>query len=129
MTPEHSKQALVDLMASTRAVMGLDEAGWDAAYELEPDPCSLSNDEAGVNFVDARYWAGETDPDPAELVDKVRAHWESAGLVTDVDDRSKSGDTLIWLTGRGGPVEGMEMTIIPGQVALDGESVCVVGEY
>lgn len=68
------------------------------------------------------------DPDPEQLINTVRAHWESEGLVVTISDQTRGDDTLIRVTGRGGTVKNVRMVIIPGQVTLDGESICVVGE-
>jgi len=126
MTPDAAEQALIELMTSTREVMGLDEAGWDPEFPLAPDPCALSNDERGINFVDVRTWTGDTEADA--VIAEVQQHWEEQGLTTSIRDQSNGGHTLMRLIGRDGPVENIRVTIAPGQVSLDGESICVVGE-
>ncbi|KRC59140.1 hypothetical protein ASE14_15280 [Agromyces sp. Root81] len=113
-------------MTSTREVMGLDDEGWDPEFPLAPDPCTLSNDEQGINVVDVRTWTGDADADA--VISEVQQHWEEKGLTTSIRDRSNGGDTLVRLSGRDGPVANIRVTIVPGQVSLDGESVCVVGE-
>jgi len=128
MTPEESKNSLAELMSSTRELMALPEDGWDPEYPLAADPCTLSNRSMGINYIDVRTWAGSPDPAPEELISTVRDHWESAGLAVTIADQTKGDDTLIRVIGRGDAVRNIRIVIIPGQVTLDGESVCVVGE-
>lgn len=128
MTPEESKLGLEGLMASTREIMALPEGGWDREFPLAADPCTLSNGSAGIDYIDVRTWAGTPDPDPEELIKAVQAHWESEGLVVTISDQTKGEDTLVRVTGHGESVRSVRIVIIPGQVTLDGESICVVGE-
>ncbi|MFE6964145.1 hypothetical protein ACFVAJ_03470 [Agromyces sp. NPDC057679] len=127
MTPEESKQALVELMSSTYDLMALSEEGWDPEYPLAADPCTLSNGTNGINYIDVRTWTG--DVEATELIDAVRDSWTSEGLSTELDVRRReSGGSDYWLVGRGESVENIRIVIIPGQVTFDGESTCVVGE-
>jgi len=51
-------------------------------------------------------------------------------MTTELDIRTgESGESDYWLVGRGRPVKNIGVTVIPGQVTLDGESICVVGYY
>ncbi|GAA1779945.1 hypothetical protein GCM10009748_11340 [Agromyces lapidis] len=46
-----------------------------------------------------------------------------------VPDQSTPERVTVRLIGRGGSVKNIRVTIIPGQVTLDGESWCVVGDW
>lgn len=127
MTPEESKQGLVELISSTRELMALPEDGWTPEYPLQADPCRLSNETDGINYIDVRTWTG--DAEATELIEMVDDYWKSQGLTTELDVREgESGESHYWLVGRGGVVKNIGVTVIPGQVTLDGESICVVGE-
>ena len=133
MTPTESEQALIELIASTMKVMPLSDTAWDWGVENQTEllagPCRLSNGELGANYIDDRTWTGDTDVDA--LVGTVQESWESLGLTTTIDVRGTGkprSEQHIFLTGWGGPVKNIGITVIPGQVTLSGESICVVGD-
>lgn len=138
MTPTESKETMLGLLASTVEASALPAEGWsytvDVHHELVPDPCTLPTWDPGVNYTSLIAWHGETgtEADVDELVEKVRTHWEAQGLTTRLDIRQAgtSGlDRHVWLVGEGGAdIDGIDITVIPGQVTLGGESLCVVDE-
>ncbi|WP_157432153.1 hypothetical protein [Agromyces italicus] len=130
MTQTESEHALSELMTSSREVLALPSEGWDQGYPLVPDPCILSNGDLGVDYVDLRTWTGDTgtEADTDALLERVREHWEAQGLTTSLDVRegNPGDEPYLFFTGRGGPVQNIRVSVIPGQVTLDGESICVV---
>ncbi|WP_139417244.1 hypothetical protein [Agromyces laixinhei] len=123
MTPEKSRQSVVDVLSSTIAELGTE--GWSPFDDLGIEDCTLKDGETGVTFVGDTTGPGA---DPESTIATVEAHWTSLGMVTRTVEASSPDDTLIRLYGEAGPLEGIVLYADIDQTVIEAESLCAVGD-
>lgn len=92
MSPEESKQAVLDVLDSTIELIGT--SGWSEYNDPGIRDFELSDGAAGVNFVSNSTGAGG---DAASTVATVEAHWKTLGMTSRVVEGANPADTRIHL--------------------------------
>lgn len=119
MTPQESRDALVNTIAETAAL--IDGPDWAETSEPSPQRCETGwaiGTKYGYDLA-----APRPERDRIADVEKVAKCWKSLGMDIHID--IESGPVVF---GAGGPIQNIEFSTDPGNYLIGGTSLCAPGE-